>query len=616
MSDFLDFLDALEESVFDEKPVEIEEFVLDKEYLGLPPLSDYQYQMIKASTQIYKKETLYELYEAKEAEKRWTQTCNEVIFQLGKGSGKDYISTIACSYLVYKLLCLKDPAGYYGKPPGDSIDVINIAINAVQANNVFFKNFKKRIEHSKWFAGKYDAKAGSISFDKNITVHSGHSQRESWEGYNVIMVVLDEIAGFDLESNTGNVQAKTASAIYKMYKASIASRFPQFGKLLLLSFPRYKGDFIQQRYDEVIASKEIIIRKHTFRLDHDLPEGTEGNEFEIAWEEDHIERYAVPKVFALKRPTWEVNPTISIDDLTSDFFDDPIDALGRFACMPPDAVDSFFRSKEKIEAAFSDLNIAHDSSWRFADWFKPDESKTYYVHVDLALKQDRCAVSMAHVDKWITRKIYGSENTASPIVIVDSIRYWTPTKEKVVDFNEVKEYILALKARGFNIGRVTFDRWNSFDMMEQLKAYGMKCETLSVSKRHYEDMALAIQEDRLHGPSIPLLIRELLQLRIVGKDKVDHPRTGSKDLADSSCGAIFNAMSLTPKSDNVVNVKAYFDYDDVDDEQQDIKDLESRAEDGIIRLPERRQIPPSLLDFLGMEERDPEQSIIDNFSII
>ena len=93
MTDFSDFLEALEEDAFEEKPVDIEEFVTSNDYLALPPLSDYQYQMIKASTQIYKHETLVKLYGEEEGEKRWKQTCNEVIFQLGKGSGKDYTST-------------------------------------------------------------------------------------------------------------------------------------------------------------------------------------------------------------------------------------------------------------------------------------------------------------------------------------------------------------------------------------------------------------------------------------------------------------------------------------------------------------------------------------------
>jgi hypothetical protein len=151
---FDDILDLLGGEDFEERPVMIEEFVTSKDYLGLPPLSEYQYTAIRAMSQIYKKETLIHLYGEETANKRWKQTMNEVILQLGKGSGKDYMSTIAVSYIVYLLLCLKDPATYYGKPPGDSIDIINIAINADQAKRVFFDNFKKRIENSPWFAGK------------------------------------------------------------------------------------------------------------------------------------------------------------------------------------------------------------------------------------------------------------------------------------------------------------------------------------------------------------------------------------------------------------------------------------------------------------------------------
>lgn len=611
MTDFKDFLEALQEDAFEEIPVEIEEFVTSREYLSLPPLSDYQYIMIKASTQIYKKETLIKLYGEIEGEKRWKQTCNEVIFQLGKGSGKDYTSTIACAYVVYLLLCLKDPARYYGKPPGDAIDIINVAVNAVQAQQVFFKGFKQRITKCRWFDGKYNEKAGSIEFAKSITVHSGHSQRESWEGYNLLFAVLDEISGFDLESTSGNEQAKTAAAIYKMFRGSVDSRFPQFGKLILLSFPRFKNDYIQQRYNEVVADKEIVIRTHTFKIDEDLPDDTEGNTFSIEWEEDHIINYKVPRVFALKRPTWEINPTIKIENLAMNFYSDPIDALSRFACMPPDAIDAMFSSREKVERAFNNLNLALDNQNVFREWFKPDPEKMYYVHVDLAQKHDHCAVSLAHVDKWVTMKISGAMTDAAPYVVVDAVRYWTPTKEKVVDFTEVKNYILSLKQRGFNIKRVTFDRWNSYDMMEQLKAQGMACETLSVAKKHYEDMLLCIMEERVSGPQIPLLIEELLQLRIVKRDKVDHPRKGSKDLADATCGAIYNAISLTPKGDNEVHVYLYDQFDEDLDREEPVV-----PQDNVIRQPKQRQMPSHLREYLGLEDTDSERSFVDNFTIL
>ena len=554
--DFTDLIDILDGEEFDERPVDLRTFVTDKNYLGLPGLSEHQYTLIEKSSQIYKESTLIKLFGESEGSIRYKQTANEVVAQLGKGSGKDYCSTISVAYIVYLLLCLKDPASYYGKPPGDSIDIINIAINAQQANNVFFKGFKNRVTHSPWFAGKYFEKASEIKFDKNVTVYSGHSEREAFEGYNVLVAVLDEISGFALDSTSGHDQAKTASGIYDMYRASVDSRFPDYGKVILLSFPRFKNDYIQQRYEDIISEKEVIARSHKFKLDEDLPDNTVGNEFEIFWDEDQIISYKYPRVYAIRRPTWEVNPTRSIEDFKIAFYRDVTDALGRFACMPPEAIDAFFKSREKIEMAFNDLSLAVDGFGRFEEWFTPEEDKEYYIHVDLAQKHDHCAVSMAHIEKFVSVKVTDTYSQPAPIVKVDAVMYWTPTSDKSVDFAEVRDYILSLRSRGFNIRICTFDRWNSHDMMQQLKQYGINTETLSVAKKHYDDMAMVVLEERLKGPHIPLLVDELLELRIM-RDKVDHPRKGSKDLADAVCGSIYNAISLTRAAFGDIEVHDY-----------------------------------------------------------
>ena len=270
------------------------------------------------------------------------------------------------------------------------------------------------------------------------------------------------------------------------------------------------------------------------------------------------------------------------------------DALGRFACMPPEMIDAFFKSREKIEKAFSIGFRAVDDFGRLEDWFKPEEDKKYFIHVDLAQKHDHCAVTMAHVDRWVNVKVTNEYSQPAPIVVVDSVRYWTPTPDKSVDFTEVKDHILALKTRGFNIALCTFDRWNSHDMMQQLKQYGINTETLSVAKKHYDDMAMVVLEERLSGPHIPLLIDELLQLKIM-RDKVDHPRKGSKDLADATCGAIFNAISLTrPDMNQEIRVHTY-DSISEDQDLNTLPDAEVEHSQNMIRPP---RMPDNLKGFI------------------
>ncbi len=276
--DFSDFIEALDESPFLEFPVDVKTFVMSKDYLNQPELSDYQYTLVECMSQIYKEEDVQRWLgkeEGKEHYKKYTK--QEVILMCGKGSGKDHTSTIGCAYIVYKLLCLKDPSRYFGKPSNDAIDLINVAVNAQQAKNVFFKGFKSKIEGSPWFAGKYEAKADNIEFNKSITVYSGHSERESAEGLNLMLAVLDEISGFAMEGAGGNDQGKTSDNLYKAFRGSVDSRFPDFGKVILLSFPRFKGDFISKRYEDVVADKQTIIRKHQFTINPTLSEEDPNN---------------------------------------------------------------------------------------------------------------------------------------------------------------------------------------------------------------------------------------------------------------------------------------------------------------------------------------------------
>ena len=545
--DFSDFIDALDESPFIEEPVDVKTFVTGKDYLNQPRLSEYQYTLVECMSQIYKKEDVERWLGKEKGNEHYKKyTKQEVILMCGKGSGKDHTSTIGCAYLVYKLLCLKDPSRYFGKPSNDAIDLINVAVNAQQAKNVFFKGFKSKIEGSPWFAGKYEAKVDNIEFNKSITVYSGHSERESAEGLNLMLAVLDEISGFAMETGTGNDQGKTADNLYKAFRGSVDSRFPDYGKVILLSFPRYKGDFISQRYDDVVAEKETLVRSHEFIINPALSEEDPSNKFTIEWDEDNILSYKYPGVFALRRPTWEMNPTRSIEDFKIAFFTDPGDALMRFACMPTVSTDAFFKDRNKVEKALSIRNPL-DTFRRFDINFKPKEDIVYFVHADLAQKHDKCAVSIAHVDKWVSVQSFNNYEQIVPYIVVDAIAWWEPKREGPVDLSEVKNWIIDLRRQGFNLGLVTFDRWQSFDIQQELKQVGIKTDTLSVAKKHYEDLAMLVYEERVIAPHIDILLEEMLELRIMNNNRVDHPRKKSKDLSDAMCGSVYNAISNTQR---------------------------------------------------------------------
>ena len=91
MFNYDDLFNDVSGTDFEEVPVDIEEFVTSPEYLNMgdTPLSEYQYELIRASSQIYKEETLIALHGESEGRRKYkSETKNEVIAALGKGSGK------------------------------------------------------------------------------------------------------------------------------------------------------------------------------------------------------------------------------------------------------------------------------------------------------------------------------------------------------------------------------------------------------------------------------------------------------------------------------------------------------------------------------------------------
>jgi hypothetical protein len=516
MSDFMgmnldlaDFERLLSKDEFTMEPVSIEQFVQDQHYLGLPPLSPIQLEIVRHSTQIFKKTTLQHLMGEQEGSDYYDKyTDNEVICMLGKGSGKDHCARISMAYTAYLMHCLRDPLGYYGKAKGVYIDLLNLAVNAQQAQRVFFEPFKNLLLGSPFFneVGFEPRVSEIFFFSRPVRCFSGHSESEGWEGYEVMTIILDEIAAFktDVELKGETRSKGSASAIYNMSKLSVMSRFPEVGKVILLSFPRYKGDFIQQRYFDSRNNKE-------------------------------------PKTWSMKAATWEVNPTIKREQLESEYIRNPIQARARFECEPPNMEDAYFRDADQVRKAFMYREDPMNEDGTFKSWFNNSDGHTRFIHVDLALKRDRAALCMSHCAGFKEIKTsMGVEQL--PIINVDLVYSWEATVGAEINFASIRQMIVDLH-RKFDVGLVTFDRWQSIEMIQSLRSMGINSDFHSVKKTDYDTLMSCMYDTRLRGYWNELLVEEeLLKLKLYGNNKIDHPSTGSKDLADALAGAVYNSL--------------------------------------------------------------------------
>lgn len=544
-----DFLDALSEDEFEDTPVDLDTFMYDKKYLGRSYggsnkiiLSPIQREIIERGSDIYNHDTNVKLYGLERANKLLEDRVRYLLLMLGKGSGKDFMTRIICAYITHKLLCLRDPSGYFGKPTGEEISLVNLALDANQASTVFFGPLKKMLERSEWFSERIvNPHIKDIEFKKDIFLYSMHSNPEAAEGKNVIVAVLDEIDGFTVEG--------ASEGMFTYLEQAVVSRFAENGKVIALSFPRSKDGWIFTKYDEVVGkNKNVVTHTHVFKLNNNLPDGTEGNEFTVTWTEDEVTGYEEDNWFALKAPTFRVNPGVKLENYKGVFLGDlkrgTSETLMRVCANPPDHnSESFFKDHAMLENVFSHMNGWDEENQAFK--YNGDDRFEYFIHVDLSKVSDRTVVALAHVDHWKAIQIGDSiEGDVKPHVVIDLFRVWEPTPNKHVNNAEVADFILEINAR-FNLRLVTFDRWGSIDMIKYLNDRGVEAERLSLERKHYMEFRLAAQDGRLQGPEDKRLLKELKNLILNKVGKVDHPdgKEHFNDISEACCGSIFNCVA-------------------------------------------------------------------------
>lgn len=589
--DLEDFEVLLSKDDLEEEPVPIQTFVTDKHYLGLEyPLSDIQLEIARHTTQVLKEETLVALEGSKflagmkGGEYYHKYTVNEVICQLGKGSGKDHTSRISLAYIAYLMHCLRSPLKYYGKASGVYIDLVNLAVNAKQAQQVFFDPLKNLLMRSPWANDVgFEPRVQEIFwFDRPVRMFSGHSEAEGWEGYEVLIVVLDEISAFKIDQELkGDFRNKgSASVIYEMARASITSRFPKFGKVVLLSFPRFKGDFIQQRYKSVID--DIIEQGKTPLLEK---AGNRGIARErTAW--------------ALRASTWDVNPTRHKEEFDDEFRRDPIMARARYECEPPEMEDAYFRDVDSVRRAFMYKDDPLNEDGTYKDWFNGSNGLPRFIHIDLGLKRDRAALCMVHSPGAKQIKTSAGIETL-PIVEMDYVRSWEAPRNSEIDFAAIRKEISDL-SRKFTVVSVTFDQWQSVDMIQSLRGMGLNADLHTVRKTDYDTLSTTIYDGRFRGYWNELLVEdELLRLKLINNTKVDHPSAGTKDLADSVAGACYMCIqNFMVDIELDVEILEDVDYDALTTE--DVDKITDQIYSKSKSRTEKKQMPQDLQDWFSI----------------
>ena len=135
-------LDDIKYADFDEVPVDIETFLHDRNYLG-NGLIDPEGRF---TVWPYWENTLKKIFPD-----NITTAFNTIVFTGAIGIGKSMVAVICVLYMLYRLLCLKDPYGYYGMQPIDKLSISFMNITIENAKGVALDKMNQLILASPWF---------------------------------------------------------------------------------------------------------------------------------------------------------------------------------------------------------------------------------------------------------------------------------------------------------------------------------------------------------------------------------------------------------------------------------------------------------------------------------
>lgn len=543
---------------FDEKPATILEF-LGPDYLG-----------VESKVRPKIKQTLVEIFGTSVSGETMTAGYERAMITGGIGIGKTTFASIVLPYMAHWCLCLKDPQDFFNLLAGSRIAFMMMSTSESQAREVLFGDVVARIEHSPWFSANYPKDPNyknQIRFPKDIWIIPGDSAETTFEGYNILGGILDEA-----DSHKVTKVKDYAESGYNTIEARIQSRFQDRGFLIVIGQMKKATGFASKIYDQFCDDEKAYATRMTIweSLGWEKYTDTKGNRMSFFY--DTKRKKIIPKeLMEILKDSPDIIEVPLVYEAS--FRNDPEKALRDLAGIPPKVGDPFISLVDKIESCSERwlernsvridagankyiVNSPIDESCtspRFAPWFRCVDPLRRAVHLDIAYSAegDAATIVMGHVPHMVE-----IEGELKPYIAIDCMIRIKAAAGTEIIIQDLRRKIYHMKDDlGFKITTVTMDGFQSQDTMQQLKKRRFKAEYLSVdrSKMPYEDLREAIYEERIEFPkymtqmkpgdsqTVEIAIKELMELSDVGM-KIDHPKDGSKDVADGLAGVCYTLM--------------------------------------------------------------------------
>jgi hypothetical protein len=535
-----------------------------------------------------------------------TNAITEWIIYGSIGTGKTTAACIAQLYKLYTLTCMKNPQKMFGLAPhlpmyfaffsttkGKAEDAINAKFQAMLNLSPYFRETLPKNQRKVFMPGAanlfgpgYKEHPKKDDLYELIMPHNLHllfgSQTTHALSLDVFSATLDEMNFRAKKSVSEADDENSAQALYRHVRTRIESRFLDSvgmpGLVINISSARSSDSFVEQRIVEVRKGDLPGVHISDFALWDVKPGRYSPERFKVfVGSGFRTSRILEEKETVGDLKTGEQIVTVP-ETFRPSFEADLAGAIRDLAGVPTASVDKLFKRREiLLECQGTYANAIHpetiqvglDDGREVSDYFDIDLVTRYdnmkshllyyptanrFVHVDLAQKGDCAGITSLCIPYYYEKKIPRTDDFVEPVVqklpfiFVDFFCRITNPKMDEIAFDKVRQFLVWLRDDvGYPTTRITYDSWQSIHSIQLLKQNGFLAESLSVDRTDepYMELLAAYNSRRVLTPKYEFVLNELRMLDHdirVSKGAVDHPPSGSKDVADSFAGAYANAL--------------------------------------------------------------------------
>lgn len=568
--ELFDTIWELEKDCWREKPVDIWTFLYHPDYLG-----NLFNDNGKSGIYPFWMRLMDRLYPSP-----FYTAFNEVLLSTSIGIGK---STITCSciasYEIYKLLCLKNPATYYGLLANSVIVTALFSSTMDLVVDVNWPKMRDAMITSPWFRKRLNLsetqpKIKSLDLDKNVAVQIG-SRTQHAISRDVLIAIVDE-------GNNGvlNDQVKeNYNEIYRRRKSRFEKGFRVPGLLLACSSPKGEDDFINSRIKREEGNPDVLVIDNVAEWDVKDKDYC-GKKIWIFMGDDRQDGHVLAKDESTDAYDRQLLLRAPIE-VKSEFEKDFIGALRDIAGRRTVASTTLFKERTKIYEAFKYDNIFTkdvielDVRATLED-IKPFLSYTNmqkmlqrkynrFIGIDFGLNGDKFGFAMGY-GKYPDNYEESDRKYIDKHYVIEAVTSFKAKTKAGVPSAAVRQLIRYFRALGFPIQLITADKPGQVMLQDLLRDF-FEVEYLSVdtSRIPYHVLRDQVSLQTITGPDSPLLRWEICHLVddghkcLTGDTKLwtkEYGYIAIEDLANKGTDNEFTVLSKDEQG-NTIEAKAY-----------------------------------------------------------